>query len=100
MMDASRPGKATLAALWSGLLLVGSGMRRGGSQAGGRNPTINGIPCDFGERLAFHIHAHVAIYASGQPLTVPNGITIGKPWQVQQSTGPVIAYVNGRAVER
>ena len=62
------------------------GMRRGGSQAGGSNPTINGIPCDLGERLVFHIHAHVAIYANGQPLTVPYGIGIGKPWQVQQST--------------
>jgi hypothetical protein len=71
MMDASRPGKATLAALWSGLLLVVLACGGGGSQASGSNPTINGIACDLGERLAFHIHAHLAIYAGGQPLTVP-----------------------------
>ena len=35
--------------------------------------------------------ADVAIYANGQPLTVPYGIGIGKPWQVQQSTeGPFV----------
>ena len=62
-----------------------------GSQAVGSNPPINGILCDLGERLAFHIHAHVAIYANGQSLTVPYGIGIGKPWQVQQSTeGPFV----------
>jgi hypothetical protein len=91
MMDASRPGKATLAALLSGLLLIAAACGQGGTQAGGNYPTINGIPCDLGEGLAFHIHAHVAIYANGQPLTVPYGIGIGKPWQVQQSTeGPFV----------
>src|SRR5216683_1635767 len=92
MIGASRPGQAILAALLSGLLLVVVACGGGGSQAGGSNPTINGIRCDLGESLAFHIHAHVAIYASGQPLTVPYGIGIGKPWQVQQSTeGPFVA---------
>lgn len=91
MMDASPPGKATLAALLSGLLLLVLACGQGATQAGGSNPTINGIPCDRGERLAFHIHAHVALYANGQPLTVPYGIGIGKPWQVQQSTeGPFV----------
>ena len=89
MMGATRPSRA-LAALLSGLLLVGVACGGGGSQASGSYPTINEIPCDLGERLAFHIHAHVAIYAGGQPLTVPYGIGIGKPWQVQQSTeGPL-----------
>jgi hypothetical protein len=91
MIGASRPGQATLAALLSGLLPVVVACGGGGSQAGGSNPTINGIPCDLGERLAFHIHAHVAIYANGQPLTIPDGIAIGKPWQVQQSSmGPFV----------
>jgi hypothetical protein len=91
MMAASRPVLATLAATMSGLLLVAVACGQGGTQAGGSNPTINGIPCDLGERLAFHIHAHVGIYANGQPLTAPYGIGIGKPWQVQQSTeGPFV----------
>src|SRR5207237_6522030 len=91
MMCALRPVLAMLAAILSGLLLVVVAYRQGATQAGVSNPTINGIPCDRGERLAFHIHAHVAIYANGQPLTVPYGIGIGKPWQVQQSTeGPFV----------
>ena len=91
MIGASRAGQATLAALLSGLLLIAVACGQGGKQAGGSYPTINGIPCDLGERLAFHIHAHVAIYAGDQPLTVPYGIGIGKPWQVQQSTeGPFV----------
>src|SRR5580704_9841804 len=91
MIGASRHGQATLAALLSGLLLVFVACGGGGSQASGSYPTLNAIPCDLGERLAFHIHAHVLIYANGQPLSIPYGIGIGKPWQVQQSTlGPFV----------
>ena len=91
MMRASVPGQASVAALLSGLLLVGVACSRSGSQAGASYPAINGIPCDLGERLAFHIHAHVAIYAGGQPLSVPYGIGIGMPWQIQQSAeGPFV----------
>jgi hypothetical protein len=54
-------------------------------------PGINDIPCDMGERLAFHIHAHLAIYAGGQPLAVPCGTGIGEPWQVGPSPeGPFV----------
>jgi len=60
-MGASRPVQATLAAILSGLLLIVVACGEGGTQAGGSNRTINGIPCDLGERLAFHIHAHVLI---------------------------------------
>src|SRR2546422_11547311 len=93
MMCALRP---KLAAILSGLLLIAVACGQGATQAGGSNPTINGIPCDLGERLAFHVHAHVAIYANGQSLTVPYGIGIGKPWQVQQSTaGPFVVAGSG-----
>src|SRR5438105_9080662 len=99
MIGASRAGQATLAALLSGLLLIAVACGQGGTQVGGSYSTINGIACDLGERLAFHIHAHVAIYANGQPLTVPYGIGIwGQPLsssQAASATGPVIAYVNG-----
>ena len=61
-------------------------------QANAANPPIDGIPCDRGEQLAFHIHAHLAIYAAGQPLGIPYGIGIGTPWLIQQSSeGPVVA---------
>ena len=59
MMGASQRAQATLASLLSGVVLVGVACGQGGSQASGSYPTINGIPCDLGERLAFHIRAHV-----------------------------------------
>jgi hypothetical protein len=73
----------TTGAVSSVLILIVSACGQGAPQAG-RNSArpINDIPCDIGERLAFHIHAHLAIYAGGQPLEVPYGIGIGEPWQV------------------
>src|SRR4051794_32395648 len=63
-----------------------------GSPTGGTSatyPTIDGIPCETTERVAFHIHAHLAIFFNGQPQTVPFGIGIGQPWQIQPSSeGP------------
>jgi O-antigen ligase len=78
------------AALSAGALLFAAACGQGGSPAN-TYPTINGISCDTTEKVAFHIHAHLAIFADGQPLTVPYGIGIGKPWQVQQSSeGPFV----------
>lgn len=73
------------------LLIVGCG--GGGSQAAASAyPPVNGIPCETSERVALHIHAHLAIYADGQAQTVPYGIGIGQPWRVQQSSeGPFVA---------
>jgi hypothetical protein len=82
----------TIGAVSSVLILIVSACGQGAPQAG-RNtaPPINDIPCDIGERLAFHIHAHLAIYAGGQPLEVPYGIGIGEPWQVAPSAeGPFV----------
>jgi hypothetical protein len=63
-----------------------------GSQVAATYPPVNGIPCETSERVVFHIHAHLAIYANGQPQAVPYGIGIGKPWQVQQTAeGPFVS---------
>ena len=86
-----KPAEAA-AALSAGALLLTVGVACGqaGSPASAY-PTVNGISCDTTEKVAFHIHAHLAIFANGQPVTVPYGIGIGKPWQVQQSTeGPFV----------
>jgi hypothetical protein len=78
------------AAVISGLILIAA-RGQAASQSGGSTQLINGIACERDERLAFHIHAHVAIYANGDLQTVPYGIGIGKPWQVLQSTqGPFV----------
>ena len=35
------------------------------------------------EQLAYHIHAHLAIYVNGAQKTVPYGIGIEQPWSTQ-----------------
>ena len=37
-------------------------------------PPIAGIPCEPGEQLVYHVHAHLAIRIRGVPEVVPNGI--------------------------
>ena len=44
--------------------------------------TVDGIKCQTSEQVAYHIHAHLAIYASGDPQAVPAGIGIPGPQQV------------------
>jgi len=45
-----------------------------GSSGGG--PTIAGIPCERGERLNYHVHAHLAIFVDGEQVEVPQQIGI------------------------
>jgi len=44
--------------------------------------TIDGIACQASEQVAYHIHAHLTIYASGARQVVPAGIGIPGPQQV------------------
>jgi len=79
--------RALAVAVAGSLLIVGCG--RSSSPSGTGYPPIDGIPCETGERVAFHIHAHLAVYAHGRAQTVPYGIGIGRPWRVPQSSeGP------------
>jgi hypothetical protein len=44
--------------------------------------TVDGIGCQASEQVAYHIHAHLAIYAAGSRQVVPAGIGIPGPQQV------------------
>lgn len=39
-------------------------------------PAVDGISCDAGEQLAYHIHAHVSIYIDGTRTSVPQDVGI------------------------
>ena len=54
------------------------------------NP-VDGVACNAGEQLAYHIHAHLAVYVNGQPGLIPYGIGIKKPVAEQTSVGPFVA---------
>lgn len=48
-------------------------------QAVHKNETIDGVTCNLSEKVAFHIHAHLAIFVNGKQKQVPFGIGIGPP---------------------
>jgi hypothetical protein len=54
---------------------------------------IDGITCQAGEQVLFHIHAHLTIFVDGAPRQVPAGIGIAPPLQVENT--PVGAFVAG-----
>ena len=58
--------------------------------AGGQ---IDGIACQGGEQVLFHIHAHLTIFVRGVARQVPAGIGIAPPYQVDQT--PEGAFVAG-----
>lgn len=51
--------------------------------------TVNGIQCGSKEELAYHIHAHLAVFDNGQARSVPGGIGIPGSQVVQTTEGPV-----------
>ena len=56
---------------------------------------VNGITCQTGEQVLFHIHAHLTIFVRGTPRQVPAGIGIAPPYQVEGT--PSGAFVAGAA---
>jgi hypothetical protein len=53
-----------------------------GVRAAPTGATVDGIACQISEQVAYHIHAHLTIYASGARQMVPAGIGIPGPQQV------------------
>jgi hypothetical protein len=58
--------------------------------------TVHGISCGPAEQLAYHIHAHLAVFVGGAPRAVPAGIGIPGSTAVQTTEGPIAA--GGRCI--
>jgi hypothetical protein len=54
---------------------------------------IDGIACQAGEQVLFHIHVHLTIFVRGVARQVPAGIGIGSPFKVDET--PQGAFVAG-----
>jgi hypothetical protein len=54
---------------------------------------VDGIKCENAEKVAFHIHAHLAVFVNGKQRQVPYGIGIGPPLSGQRF--PAGAFVTG-----
>ncbi len=52
---------------------------------------VDGISCGPTEQLAYHIHAHLAVYLNGQPRALPGGIGIPGSTVQPSQQGPVAA---------
>ena len=52
---------------------------------------IDGIDCQAGESVLFHIHSHLTIFVDGTPRQVPAGIGIAPPLALEET--PVGAFV-------
>ncbi len=50
---------------------------------------VAGIKCGSTEQLAYHIHAHLAVFVAGQSRAIPGGIGIPGSQIAQSSEGPV-----------
>jgi hypothetical protein len=53
--------------------------------------TVDGIHCGATEQLAYHIHAHLAVYVNGAARALPGGIGIPRSVVQQSAQGPVAA---------
>jgi hypothetical protein len=51
--------------------------------------TVDGISCGSQEQLAYHIHAHLAVFDSGRLYALPGGVGIPGSRMVQTPQGPV-----------
>jgi hypothetical protein len=80
-------GAAVLAALAlvvvAVIALTGGRTTAQGVRAAPTGATMDGIACQTSEQVAYHIHTHLTIYASGARQAVPAGIGIPGPQQVE-----------------
>ena len=53
--------------------------------------TVDGIRCGATEQLAYHIHAHLAVFVNGVQQSLPAGIGIPGSQAQQTSQGPIAA---------
>jgi hypothetical protein len=52
---------------------------------------VDGIECNAGEQVAYHIHARLTVFDQGKPRQIPYGIGVGPPRNVQQTPdGPFV----------
>jgi hypothetical protein len=60
-----------------GAIVYGRTYASSSSQGG----AVDGIPCQVGEQVAVHYHAHVSIYVNGTPAVIPAGAGIDSSTQ-------------------
>ncbi|HEY2373899.1 MAG TPA: hypothetical protein VGH82_15355 [Gaiellaceae bacterium] len=68
---------------------TGPQLASAGTANGGQ--AIDGIQCNAGEQVAYHIHARLTVFDNGNSRQIPYGIGIAPPREVQQTpNGPFV----------
>lgn len=52
----------------------------GNTSEGGQGDPVNGIACDGGMTLAYHIHVHLSLYVNGEQLAIPKAVGVMNPF--------------------
>ena len=56
------------------------------------------MPCVRDDLPVNHFHVHLAVYLDGRPLTIPAGLGVGRPWEVNPpgfiATGGRFAWIH------
>jgi hypothetical protein len=60
----------------SGKAPEGAASTFGANVVAATDSTIDGIPCEAGEKLTYHVHSHLAVGVNGVQETIPQGIGI------------------------
>jgi hypothetical protein len=59
---------------------------------------VDGVPCLVDDLPPWHLHVHLGVYLDGDPITVPAGIGVGKPWGVDRTgfvaTGGCFSWIH------
>lgn len=69
-------------------LQTGVPLAPAGAAAGGW--TVDGIRCDAAEQVAYHLHAHLAVFVNGASRPVPYGIGVVTPVVSETPQGPFV----------
>jgi hypothetical protein len=57
--------------------------------------TVDGIQCNAGEKLVYHVHTHLTIFVNGSQRQIPYGIGIVPPREVERTaSGPFVVSGN------
>jgi hypothetical protein len=51
---------------------------------------VDGIRCETSEQVAYHVHAHLAVYVDGKARQVPFGVGIPRPGTQNVDGVPVV----------
>jgi hypothetical protein len=92
--NGSTTGAATTGPLGPEGIPIEQGTLLASAATAASGQTVDGIKCESAEQVAYHIHAHLAVYVDGKLRPIPLGIGIVKPAVQHTSSGDFAQATN------